>query len=176
MAALRQILWNAMFGALVLVLSGPAVAGQGEEDRARALKVQAMYDRYKRSFPEVRDISAKEAMDRLREGSVVFVDEREPEEQAVSMLPEAVRAESFLSDPERYEGNLIVGYCTISYRSGVLAEKLQKKGITMVNLRGGILAWLHAGGSVYRDGKPVKEVHVYGKKWDLAPSSYRTVW
>jgi hypothetical protein len=34
----------------------------------------------------------------------------------------------------------------------------------MVNLRGGLLAWLHAGGKVYKDGRLVRRVHVYGKK------------
>jgi sodium/bile acid cotransporter 7 len=56
-----------------------------------------------------------------------------------------------------------------------VAEKLQKQDIRMVNLRGGILAWLHAGGAVYRDGKPVNRVHVFGKKWDLAPLDVESV-
>ena len=162
--------------AFLLFLFSPVFADNQEEDRARASKVEDMYDGYRRSFPVVRDISAGEAMKRFEEGTVIFVDEREPEEQAVSMLPGAIKAEEFLKDPARYQDKLVVGYCTISYRSGVLAQELQKRGITMVNLKGGILAWIHAGGKVYRGGSPVNEVHVYGRKWNLAPSSYRTVW
>ena len=62
-----------------------------------------------------------------------------------------------------------------STREGKLAENLRKKDIYMVNMRGGILAWLHAGGKVYREGKPVNQVHVYGKKWDLAPPGIESV-
>jgi sodium/bile acid cotransporter 7 len=162
--------------ALLFFCSSPVFADRKEEDRARASRVEEMYDGYKRSFPAVQDISAKEAMKRFEAGTVIFVDERELEEQAVSMLPGAIRSEEFLKNTARYQDKLVVGYCTISYRSGVLAQKLQKMGITMVNLQGGILAWLHAGGKVYRDGRPVNEVHVYGRKWNLAPSSYQTVW
>ena len=144
-------------------------------DEARRLKVEAMYENYKRAFPGVRDISAQEALRLQEESKVVFVDERDPEEQAVSMLPGALTARQFLENPERYRDHLVVGYCTISYRSGKLALKLGKKGITMVNLRGGILAWLHAGGKVCKDGRPVKRVHVYGRKWDLPPAEYETV-
>jgi sodium/bile acid cotransporter 7 len=46
----------------------------------------------------------------------------------------------------------------------------------MINLRGGILSWLHAGGKIYREGRETKSVHVYGRKWDLAPSEYEALW
>jgi rhodanese-related sulfurtransferase len=171
---LRRLL--GILAVLGLLLPASAAAMEVLSDEARRLKVEAMYEDYKRAFPEVGDISAEEALKLHEESKVIFVDERDPEEQAVSMLPGAVTADEFLEDPEKYRGRLVVGYCTISYRSGKLARKLGTKGITMVNLRGGILAWLHAGGKVYRDGKPVKRVHVYGRKWDLAPAEYETVW
>lgn len=176
MTAAREMTLKRLLVTFLVFFSSPVFADHEEEDRARASKAEAMYEGYKRSFPGVRDISAEEAMKHYREGTVIFVDEREPEEQAVSMLPGAIESEEFLSNPSRYNEKLVVGYCTISYRSGILARRLQKKGITMVNLRGGILAWLHAGGKVYRDGRAVIEVHVYGKKWNLAPSSYQAIW
>ena len=58
----------------------------------------------------------------------------------------------------------------------MLVRKLRNRGIYVINLRGGLLGWLHAGGLVHRDGAPVRKVHVYGKAWDLAPSSYETVY
>jgi hypothetical protein len=45
----------------------------------------------------------------------------------------------------------------------------------VLNLRGGILAWIHAGGKVYKQGKAVNRAHVYGKKWGLAPSAYKSI-
>lgn len=144
-------------------------------NEAKRLKVEAMYEEYKKAFPGVQDISAEEALKRYKASRVIFVDERDPEERAVSMLPGAVTSGEFLKNPEAYRDRLVIGYCTISYRSGKLARKLAKKGSSMVNLRGGVLAWLHAGGKLYKDGRPVKRVHVYGRKWDLAPADYETV-
>jgi sodium/bile acid cotransporter 7 len=80
-----------------------------------------------------------------------------------------------MKKPEAYRDHLVISYCTIGYRSGELAQKLQKKDIPVLNLGGGILAWLHAGGKVYKQGKAVNRVHVYGKKWNLAPSAYKSI-
>lgn len=145
-------------------------------DAARRHRVEAMYGDYKKSFPQVNDIPAERALELVKEAKVLFVDVREPREQEVSMLPGAITDKQFLDNPEAYQDYLIIGYCTISYRSGKLAQKLEKKGIRMLNLQGGILAWLHAGGEVYKNSSPVKRVHVYGKKWDLAPLAYSSVW
>jgi sodium/bile acid cotransporter 7 len=91
------------------------------------------------------------------------------------MLSGAITDKAFLENPTAYEDYRVIGYCTISYRSGKLAQRLKQRGIHMLNLRGGILAWLHAGGKVYKDGKLANSVHVYGRKWDLAPLAYETV-
>ena len=101
---------------------------------------------------------------------------RDSEEQAVSMIPGALTHGKFLEDPDVYKERTVIAYCTISYRSGKFASKLRKRGIHVINLRGGLLAWLHAGGPVHRDGIPVRKVHVYGKTWDLAPSIYETIY
>jgi hypothetical protein len=53
---------------------------------------------------------------------------------------------------------------------------MAKKGITIVNLQGGILAWILEGGEVYdKSGKKVKRVHVYSDKWNYAPAGYGIV-
>ncbi len=128
-----------------------------------------MYADYRKDFAGVQEIDASAAIELVGDPKVVFVDVRDPKEQAVSMIPGAVTSEVFLADPDRYRGQKIIGYCTISYRSGKLAAKMGRKGITIVNLKGGLLAWVHAGGTIVRGYKPVKQLHVYGRKWDLAP-------
>jgi sodium/bile acid cotransporter 7 len=150
-------------------------AEKGLTDQAKGLKVESMYDEYKKSFPEVEDLTAEEAMELMKSQDLVFVDVRQPEEQAVSMLPGAITDKEFLRNHRAYHDQLVVVYCTISYRSGKLARKLSKEGIDVFNLRGGILAWLHAGGRVYREGQPVNQVHVFGRKWDLAPSAFESI-
>ena len=135
-----------------------------------------MYAGYKKEFPEVTNITPAEVMDLLaRQKKVVLVDVRTPEEQRVSMLPGAITREELLSNLNAYRDHVIIGYCTISYRSGQLAQDLRKKGITTLNLKGGLLAWIQEGGKVYSQGKETQKVHVYGSKWDLAPDRYQTI-
>jgi sodium/bile acid cotransporter 7 len=135
-----------------------------------------MYEDYKESFPAVQDITPKEAMDLMQSEQVVFVDTRKSKEQKVSMLPNALTEKDFEQNLEQYRNKVIIGYCTISYRSGKLAKKLREKGITMLNLKGGMLAWVHEGGKVYDANGETKRVHVYKKKWDYVPEGYEAVW
>ena len=145
-------------------------------DADRRLKIAAMYQDYRQSFAEIPEIEPEQAMALARTEKVIFIDERKPAEQAVSMLPNAIPAETFLGDPSKYDDHIKIVYCTISYRSGLLARKMQSEGIEMVNLRGGILAWVHDGGTVYDGNSPTRRIHVYGSKWDLAPTNYQAVW
>ena len=138
--------------------------------------VYRMYAGYKKDFPNVKDLSPRQALELLNRDKLVFVDTRKPAEMAVSMLPGAVSRQYFLSHTNQYKDKTIVAYCTISYRSGVFARELAKDGITVLNLQAGILAWTLEGGKVYeKSGKEVKRVHVYGDKWDYAPVGYETV-
>jgi sodium/bile acid cotransporter 7 len=170
-----SITYLAIIMLIVMLMAGICYADSLLSDNQKQQKIQSMYEKYKKRFPGVDDISAQDAMDLMKKKPVVFVDIRQSEEQAISMLPHAITGKEFLQNPGAYKDHTIISYCTISYRSGKLAEKLKKKGIHMINLRGGLLAWLHAGGKVYRDGRSVRRVHVYGKKWDLAPSHFETV-
>jgi sodium/bile acid cotransporter 7 len=135
-----------------------------------------MYEDYKESFPEVQDITPKEAMALMQSEEVIFVDTRRSKEQKVSVLPNSVTEKNFKRNLDKYKDQVIIGYCTISYRSGKLAKELRKKGITMLNLKGGLLAWVHEGGKVYDANGETKRVHVYKKKWNYVPEGYEAVW
>ena len=111
----------------------------------------------------------------MKTGKVVFVDTRTPEEMAVSMLPGAVSKAAFLADQAAYHDSLVIGYCTISYRSGKFAEDMAAKGVKMSNLAGGLLAWVLEGGKVYDTGGESHRIHVYGKKWNYPPAGYTSV-
>jgi sodium/bile acid cotransporter 7 len=169
--------------AAALILAGLAAglalagcSGPPLSDAQKKASVYRLYAGYKQEFPEVADIAPQELMRLLtQKAKVALVDVRTTAEQQVSMLPGAVTSEVFLSNPEAYRDHTIVGYCTISYRSGRLARELRPKGLSMRNLEGGLLAWLHEGGQVYAEGVESRRVHVYGSRWDLAPSSYETV-
>lgn len=158
-----------------LSLASTAAGADVLNDAAKLRRIEAMAEDHRKDFPSVADISAQRALGLANSGRALFVDHRKESEQAVSKLPQAVSSKAFLKNPKAYADRILVVYCTIGYRSGKLARKLKERGLSVLNLRGGILAWLHAGGKVYKDGRPVKRVHVYGKKWDLAPSAYEAV-
>ena len=105
-----------------------AHAGTALSDDEKREIVYEMYAGYKKKFPAVSDISPKKAMALMKTGKVVFVDTRSPEEMAVSMLPGAVSKAAFLAHQAAYHDYLVIGYCTISYRSGKFAEEMAAKG------------------------------------------------
>lgn len=142
-------------------------------------KLKTVYDLYAgykaKAFPMVTDITPKAAMALLNVGRVVFVDTREPAEMQVSMLPGAITRDDFLAQPTAYAGSTPIVYCTISYRSGLFARDMALKGITVLNLAGGLLAWVLEGGTVYDAAGETRRIHVYGDKWNYAPEDYTAV-
>ena len=112
------------------------------------------------------------ALEARRKGGepVVFVDVREPAEQAVSTIPGAVLTTpatvSNLDIPDN--GNsLIVTYCTVGYRSGLAAVELERRlGKPVYNLSGGIIAWFNDSGAVVdRSGQAIDRIHPYSEEW-----------
>lgn len=161
---------------LVLLFAASSAAVASVTDEEKKQQVYKLYDEYRQKFAQVPEISAEEVLQlRQNNADLLLIDTRDADEMAVSMLPDAVSAEEFLQHLDRYRESLLVAYCTIGYRSGVLATEMIDKGLVIHNLKGGILGWLHAGGKVLHGGKEVHKVHVYGRKWDLAPGRYETV-
>jgi len=168
--------WAVVAWVFVNGLGFQAWAGDAMSETEKRAEIETMYRDYKKDFADVQDIAPVAAMELMKTSPVVFVDVREKKEQAVSMLPGAITEQEFLNHLERYRDKTIIGYCTISYRSGKLAEKLKAKGVVMLNLRGGLLAWVHDGGKVYDRNGETRRIHVYGRKWDLGPKDYKAVW
>jgi len=171
----KLLVWMAPLLCLI-IFSQALVAAESLTDAAKKREIEEMYEGYKKHFPDVKDFSAGQVLQLMDREKVVFVDIRKTKEQAVSMIIEAITEMEFRRNPSAYRNYIVIGYCTIGSRSGKLARKLKKKGISMFNMRGGILAWLHAGGIVHKDGQPVNRVHVYGRRWNLAPSAMKSVW
>ena len=145
-------------------------------DTAKQLEIERLYERSKRQFPEIDDLTVEE-FDRLRETTeVVLVDVRNPPEQAVSMIPGSITSTELESDPSAYAGRTLVTYCTIGHRSGLYARKLQAAGFRVFNLKGAILAWTHAQRELVDSKGPTRRVHVAGQRWSLESSDYDPVW
>jgi sodium/bile acid cotransporter 7 len=163
-------------GLLSLSVPTAIVAASEMSDADKKQTVYRMYAEYKKDFPAVEDIPPRQAMELLNQGKVVFIDTRKPAEMAVSMLPAAVSKQEFLNHRDRYQHKIAIGYCTISYRSGIFAREMAEQGLSVFNLQGGVLAWILEGGKVVdENGRQVKRVHVYGPKWDFAPADYESV-
>ena len=167
------ILWGMMLA--VSPAAGPVWGQAPMADDAKKAAVYGMYADYRRSFATVREVSPEEAMRLYEKEAAVFVDTRLPAEMAVSMLPGAISEETFLQNPVPYRGRTVIVYCTISYRSGLLAKRLADQGTTVFNLQGGLLAWVLEGGKVYHHGAETRRIHVYGKKWNYPPAGYEAV-
>ncbi|AOY57917.1 MULTISPECIES: rhodanese-like domain-containing protein [Desulfococcus] len=164
-----------IIGAVIICTPQAASEDPALSDADKKKIVYEMYERYKKGFPTVQDISAPRIMALMNTGKVVFVDTRTPEEMAVSMLPGALPKTVFLKQPKAYRNDLVVGYCTISYRSGKFAEKMAEEGVRMYNLTGGLLAWVLEGGKIYDAGGETRRIHVYGEEWNYPPAGYTSV-
>lgn len=166
-----------LLGVLTAFCSACAAPPPGT-DRAKLGEIEGQYAGYKQEFADVPEYDAETLVEMAPVAELpVFVDVREPEEQAVSMIPGAMTQEEFEAHKEEYKDREIITYCTIGYRSGLYAAQLRKEGFNAGNLKGSVLSWAHAGGEFWdAEGNPTKRVHVYGEEWNLLPEDYEAVW
>ena len=122
-------------------------------------------------FPSVRRISPKEVAAWLKDSTrppPVLLDVRTKAEYDVSHIAGARRVEPG-SDPGALDlprDRPIVTYCSVGYRSGAFAKKLQDAGYGNVrNMSGSIFQWANEGRPVERNGRRVKKVHPYNALW-----------
>jgi rhodanese-related sulfurtransferase len=124
-------------------------------------------------FPTVKHISTEELQTWLNaEGTArpVLIDRREREEYDVSHLPGAFPAndvEEAVKIIEKEGKDMpIVVYCSVGYRSSVLARQLGKEGHTNIyNLEGSIFKWANEGRPLYRGDRQVHVVHPFNSQW-----------
>ncbi len=105
-------------------------------------------------------IEAPEAMELLGQEDVVFVDVRESHERAQGFIPGSIHAArgflEFIAHPEGpmhnpvfTSGKRLILYCGSGTRSALAGKTLCDMGLSnLVNLAGGIQAWLQAGGDL----------------------------
>jgi len=96
----------------------------------------------------VRDLTPEEVAKGVREGRMLLVDIREPNETAVERFPGAVEVPMSSFDPADLhpEGKQVVLACRSGNRSARLSVACQDQGVPYdAHLAGGILAWKAAG-------------------------------
>jgi len=108
--------------------------------------------------------------DSINPDSVLLLDTREKEEFEISHIRGARWAgyDDFsldnLRDVEKSEP--IVVYCSVGYRSSVVAVKLMEAGYKEVrNLYGGIFRWANEHRALFNDTTQTNKLHTYNERW-----------
>ncbi len=123
------------------------------------------------TFPAVIQLSTEELASLIQRdpNSLLVVDVRSPKEFAVSHLPNAIRAESaeFIAKKAKEKGSRkVVLYCSVGFRSSLIANQLQRKGLSDIsNLEGSIFAWANEGRPLFCGNHKTSQVHPYGNRW-----------
>jgi rhodanese-related sulfurtransferase len=168
---------RARFAVPVLAFFLPlAGCGRSPVVESKLERIEALFEQYRRSFPDIENLSVEEVLARQKEGNLILVDVRKPEERRVSMIPGAISVGEFERDQAKYTDYTVVAYCTIGYRSGIYVQELSRRNLRSANIKGGILAWVHAGQKVINEDGETRKVHTYGSRWNLVPEGYEAVW
>ncbi|MEL4898399.1 rhodanese-like domain-containing protein [Crocosphaera sp. Alani8] len=126
-------------------------------------------------FPCVNHISTEELVtlleDKNRE-SPLLLDARTPLEYAVShlkgayFLPHDVsKIEPFVEVPL---STTIITYCSVGYRSAILAQRLQKMGYEKVfNLQGSLFFWFSENRPIFCEQEVVPFIHRFDLFWSF---------
>ena len=148
----------------------------------RGVGFEAVRRRTVHKFPDVQWVSTAD-LARWREDSArpqpVLLDARTKVEYQVSRLRDAVLDDATRPSLRPLKGRAtsdpIVVYGSVGYRGARLAHWLGQQGFTNVrNLTGGIFLWANEDRPLFRDTRPVAEVHPYDRRWGmLIVSRYR---
>ncbi len=160
----------------VLTPAGCSYFSRDLSDEQKCAQIEKLYGGYRRKFPRVAEITTEELLAARTKGNVVIVDVRKPAEQEVSMIPGAISSSQFEQEADQYRTSTIVTYCTLGGRGGLYAKDLREKGYAVSNLRGGMLAWVHAGQNVVDNTGPTHRVYMRGAKRNLLPNGYAAAW
>lgn len=100
------------------------------------------------------------------DSNVVLLDCRAREEYDVSHIAGAIWVGDEIKSVEGFDKNKkYIVYCSVGYRSGVYAKKMNQKGYNALNLWGGIFHFMNSGNKVEDANGPTDRVHPYNEKW-----------
>ena len=149
------------------------VAMSGCSRNQEALTWTEVISSIKDKYPDVRQLRTDELHSWLagsKSESIVLIDARATEEFRVSNITGAMNI-PYDKDPLKHftcinPDSPIVVYCSVGYRSSILARKLQDMGFTKVyNLEGSIFKWANEGRPLVQGKVTVHKVHPYNAHW-----------
>ncbi len=126
-------------------------------------------------FLDIRHVSTKELaiwLEDEKKTIPLLLDARTPLEYATSHLRGAYLVPHNVQEIEPYIScsfsHPIVTYCSVGYRSGILAQRLQKIGYKKVfNLAGSLFFWFSENRPVFCEEKPVSFIHRFNLFWSF---------
>lgn len=157
--------WLIRTGSIVLIFLS-ATASSAQSVRWTIVNWKVRHD-----FPAIRRIEPKRVEEWLEDktrAQPTLLDVRTQPEFDISHLHNAQRVspDAPASAIHLAKNQPIVTYCSVGYRSGAFAQKLQQAGYTNVqNMSGSIFQWANEGRPVERDGQRVTKVHPYNATW-----------
>ena len=129
-------------------------------------------------YPDVKQIQTAELQSWLTNTDkepVILIDARHRKEFSVSHISGAKHiphnSKNLLNHLTDIKPDIpIVVYCSVGYRSSIMAEKLQNMGFTKVyNLEGSIIKWANEGRPLVQGQATVHKVHPYNASWGSLP-------
>ena len=141
----------------------------------------------RRQFPSVQNISVADLKKKIdNEDDILIIDTRTEEEYNVSFIPNAkflsyksekTEIAEFLQQNEVEKREAVVCYCSLGYRSSVLAEKIRDVcpdlQVEVYNLEGSIFQWVNCNLGVSNpSGDTVHTAHPYSYMWGILGLRY----
>lgn len=123
--------------------------------------------RIARDFPAVDHWSTEQVGAALAvEPRPLLVDVRALEEYEVSRMPNAIHVDPVAELTVVPRDRAVIVYCSVGYRSAVVADRLTKAGYDGVhNYLGSIFEWANLGLPLVDDAGPTHRVHPYDENW-----------
>jgi sodium/bile acid cotransporter 7 len=158
---------------------------RGKKQETNSERCHRLSDFYQGRCPDVPALSSTEFVRTYDANSTVLVDVRTLPERNVSTLDGAVSLQEFEQQASLFPPETkVVTYCTIGYRSGMEARRLQSQYALegRISSLDGIVAYTHALARnkendkapkvVDRMGHETRNIHTFGKSWNCVDTDY----
>ena len=158
---------------LILTITGLGIMTGWSHNHATLTWIEVIND-IRNRYPDVKQLQTAELQSWLTSPDsepIILVDARRKEEFSVSHISGAKNIPHNSKDPLKYLINIkpenpIVVYCSVGYRSSILAMKLQTLGfIEVYNLEGSIFKWANEGRLLVQGQATAHKVHPYDIHW-----------
>ena len=164
---------NTFFIIIAMLVVTGIVTMSGCSHNEEALTWSDVIRDIRNKYPDVNLLQTDElhsSLSGLRSETIFLIDARAKEEFQISHIPGAKNL-PYNKKPLKHFADInpdsyIVVYCSIGYRSSILARKLQELGFKKVyNLEGSIFKWANEGKPLVQEQTTVYKVHPYNAHW-----------